>query len=139
MATRGSILFLRQILAQRASTDSSNSFLLTVQDEGVEDEAAEKDRAVNQLRVGDDASLGNLLCTEEGITMYHDGAGVCWEVAGRNFHDWAAIEFADEATTEKLIVVARTENGRGDLLLDSVIESWGNPEDAIGHWGLGLI
>ena len=62
--------------------------------------------------------------------MDHDSRSVCWEVASRNFNYWNAVEFADKAATEELIVVAGSFNVGSDLLLNSVVESWGNPEDA---------
>ena len=56
--------------------------------------------------------------------MDHDSAGVAWEVASRNFNYWRTVEVAYEATTEELIVVAGSFNSSGNLLLDSVVESW---------------
>lgn len=62
--------------------------------------------------------------------MDHDSRSVCWEVASRNFNYWNAVEFADKAATEELIVVAGSFNVRSNLALDAIVESWGNPEDA---------
>ena len=121
---------MRQILAQRASTDSSDSFFLAVQDERIEDKAAKKNRTIDQLRVGNDASIHNLLSAQESVAVDHDSRGIGWEVASRNFDYWAAVEFADEATTEELIVVTGSFDVGSNLALNSVIESWGNPEDA---------
>lgn len=106
MRTWGFISSRLAILAQRASTDSCDSFLLTVQDEGIEDKAAEQDSTVDKLGIGFDASVHDLLCTEECVAMDHDSRGIGWHIASRNFNYWAAVKFADKAATEKLIVVA---------------------------------
>jgi len=60
----------------------------------------------------------------------HDSRSIGWHIASRNFDYWAAVEFADKAAAEKLIVVARSFDSRSNLALNSVVESWGNPEDA---------
>ena len=67
--------------------------------------------------------------------MAHNSAGVGWEVAGWNFDNWSAVEFAYKALTEKLAVVFGSINGSSDFFLNSVVESWGNPEDTAGSVG----
>ena len=139
MRTWGFISSRLAILAQRASTDSSDSFLLAVQDERIEDKAAEQDSTVDKLGISNDTSVHDVLSAQESVAMDHDSRSVCWEVASRNLNYWNAVEVADKAAAEELIVVAGSFNIRGNLLLDSVVEGWSNPEYAASDRSLSFV
>ena len=71
--------------------------------------------------------------------MYHDGTCVGWEVACRNFNYRHAIEFANKAAAQELVIVARAKNSCRDLFLDSIVESWVYPKDASSDWSFCFI